>query len=82
MLDDCDHAGLHEPSGPDDLTGAGDLGNLDDPTAGRGLDSPAGTGRDDVVRARATLTDIDDNLDPIASHASMFPHCRAIRHWG
>jgi Fe-S-cluster-containing dehydrogenase component len=58
------------------------FGDLDDPTAGRGLDSPPGTGGDDVVRACATLTDIDDNLDPIASHTSMFPHCRAFRHWG
>jgi hypothetical protein len=67
VLDHCDDAARHESRRADDLSCAGDLGDLDCSASDQHVDPPPFARRDDLEAADA-VTDVDEDFDPIALH--------------
>lgn len=68
MLDEGQDSARHEACGAHGGATSGDLGNLDDPSAGRDLDATPVTRRFDLVDSNLA-PGVDDDLNPITSHA-------------
>ena len=68
VLDERKDSARHEPCGAHGGATSGDLGNLDDASAGRDLDATPVARRLDLVDSNLA-TGVDDDLDPITSHA-------------
>ena len=72
VLDQGEDAVGHEACGPHRTAAAGDLGDLDNTTAGGHLDPAAGAGRHHLVRADL-VTGVDDDLNSVSAHGSKLP---------
>lgn len=76
MLDQGEDATRHEPCGAHGVATSGDLGNLNDPTAGRDLDTTPVARRLDHIDSNLA-PGVDDDLNPITSHAFTLPSSAA-----
>ena len=74
VLDDCDHPCGHETPGAHRMSGAGELGHLDDASGGGDLNpSPRARCRD-LEAPRAPSPRVDDDLHGVSDHKRNFSY--------